>query len=104
MGEYTVAAVAACLAVVGLELGVWRTGLLRSGRYWGTLAISLLFMVPVDGWLTRADATVVHYAPDAITGLRVPWDIPVEDYAFGYALITLTLLLWVRAGRGAADA
>ncbi|MEV4415274.1 lycopene cyclase domain-containing protein [Catellatospora sp. NPDC049609] len=104
MGEYTVAAAVACAAVVGLELGVLRTGLLRTWRYWATLAISLAFMVPVDGWLTRADATVVHYDGDAITGLRAPWHIPVEDYGFAYALITLTLLLWVRARREPADA
>jgi hypothetical protein len=29
----------------------------------------------------------------------VPWDIPVEDYLFGFSMITLTLLLWVRLGR-----
>ena len=29
---------------------------------------------------------------DQITGLRVPWDIPVEDYLFGFSMITLTLL------------
>lgn len=101
--EYTVAAVAAPLVVVALELTVLRTGLLRTARYWVTVAVSLAFMVPVDGWLTRPDATVVHYAEQQISGVRVPWHIPVEDYGFGLALITLTLLLWQRqrpAGEG----
>lgn len=103
--EYTIAAVGASAAVVALELGVLRTGLFRTVRYWLTLAISLAFMVPVDGWLTRADATVVHYADTAITGVRAPWHIPIEDYGFAYALITLTLLLWQRARmRESADA
>ncbi|WP_212831526.1 lycopene cyclase domain-containing protein [Catellatospora sp. TT07R-123] len=95
-GEYTVAAVAASVAVVALELGVLRTGLLRSVRYWVTLAIAFAFQVPVDGWLTRPDATVVHYDDAAISGLRAPWHIPVEDYGFGFALVTLTLLLWLK--------
>jgi hypothetical protein len=30
--------------------------------------------------------------------VRVPWDIPVEDYLFGFSMVTLTLLLWVRLG------
>ncbi|MDI1462962.1 lycopene cyclase domain-containing protein [Catellatospora sp. KI3] len=108
-GEYTVAAIAAPLAVVALELWVLRTGLLRSARYWLTMAIAFAFQVPVDGWLTRPDATVVHYDDAAISGLRVPWHIPVEDYGFGFALMTLTLLLWLKlrparaAERGADD-
>lgn len=100
--EYTIAAVAAPVAVVALELAVLRTGLLRTARYWLTVAVSLAFMVPVDGWLTRPDATVVHYAEEQISGVRAPWHIPVEDYGFGLALITLTLLLWQRQ-RPAAD-
>jgi hypothetical protein len=30
--------------------------------------------------------------------VRVPWDIPVEDYLFGFSMVTLTLMLWVRLG------
>jgi hypothetical protein len=29
--------------------------------------------------------------------VRWPWDIPVEDFGFAFALITLTLVLWERA-------
>ncbi|HEX6075266.1 MAG TPA: lycopene cyclase domain-containing protein [Micromonosporaceae bacterium] len=94
MAEYTVAAVVAPVAVVLLELLVLRTGLLRQGRYWATLGIALGFQVLVDGWLTRPDATVVHYDPARITGVRFPFDIPVEDWGFGFALVTLTLGLW----------
>ena len=93
-GEYTVAAIVAPVAVVALELLVLRTRLLAEGRYWLTVAITLAFQVPVDGWLTRGGPPVVAYAPHATTGLRLPMDIPVEDFGFGYALVTLTLLLW----------
>ena len=34
-----------------------------------------------------------------ITGVRFPWDIPVEDYLFGYSMVTLTIMLWVHWGR-----
>jgi len=29
-------------------------------------------------------------------GLRVPWDIPIEDFGFGFAMVTLAILLWRR--------
>lgn len=94
MPEYTFAAVAAALAVIGVELSILRTGLLREPRYWGTVAIALAFQIPVDGWLTRSDATIVSYRDEATLGVRWPWSIPVEDFAFGYSLVTLALLMW----------
>ena len=94
--EYTLAAIVVPAAVVLLELIVLRTGLFREARYWATLAIALAFMVPVDGWLTRAQRPIVHYSAEATTGLRFPWNIPVEDFGFGFALVTMTLLLWRR--------
>ncbi|MFD1148380.1 lycopene cyclase domain-containing protein [Saccharothrix hoggarensis] len=95
--EYLIAAVVSVVLTVALELGLLRTGLFRRPAYWLTLAIVFAFQVPVDGWLTKLSAPVVHYAPAAISGVRVPWDIPVEDFLFGFSLITLTLLLWERA-------
>jgi lycopene cyclase domain-containing protein len=96
MGEYTAAAIIASALVVAAELLVFRTGLLRERRYWATMAIVLAFQVLVDGWLTRTDQTVVYYRDDVISGVRWPWHIPIEDYGFGFALVTLTLMLWRR--------
>ena len=36
------------------------------------------------------------YDPEEILGLRTPWDIPVEDFGFGFAMVTLAILLWRR--------
>jgi lycopene cyclase domain-containing protein len=96
-GEYTLAAALAAAAVVGLELTVLRTGLFREPRYWVTIAIVFAFQVPVDGLLTHGTPPVVSYSDAATSGVRFPAAIPVEDYAFGYALVTLTLLLWRRS-------
>jgi lycopene cyclase domain-containing protein len=63
------------------------------------MGIVFAFQVLVDGWLTKLSAPVVLYDEAGTTGLRVPWDIPVEDFLFGFALLTLVLLLWERAGR-----
>ena len=98
MGEYTVLAVLALVGVVALELRVLRTGLLQTRAYWIAMAICYAFMIAVNGWLTKLTAPVVRYDPDATTGWRFPWDIPVEDYLFGFALLTLAMLLWDTAG------
>jgi lycopene cyclase domain-containing protein len=94
--EYLLAAVAAAVLAVLLETLVLRTGLFRRPSYWVTMAIVLGFQVPVDGWLTKLDAPVVLYADWAISGVRVPWDIPVEDFLYGFAMVTAVLALWER--------
>jgi lycopene cyclase domain-containing protein len=97
--EYTLWALVAVVGVVALELGVWHTGLLQTPAYWISMAISYGFMIAVNGWLTKLSAPIVVYDRAATTGWRFPWDIPVEDYLFAYALLTLAMLLWDVAGR-----
>jgi lycopene cyclase domain-containing protein len=98
-GEYTIGAILAPLLVVVLDLLVLRTGLLGTGRFWAAMAIVFAFQVPVDGWLTWLAAPVVRYRGSAISGLRWPGDIPVEDFGFGFALVGLTLVLWTWQAR-----
>ncbi|CAL9434876.1 lycopene cyclase domain-containing protein [Saccharothrix sp. NPDC042600] len=94
--EYLVAAAVAAVLTVLWELLVLRTGLFKRPAYWITMGVVFAFQVPVDGWLTKLSAPIVIYAPWAISGTRAPWDIPVEDFLFGFAMITATLLLWQR--------
>jgi lycopene cyclase domain-containing protein len=98
MPEYSVAAMAAVAAVVALELRLLRTGLLRQPAYWVAMAIVFAFQIPVDGWLTKLSAPIVLYDGDQVIGVRTPWDIPVEDFLFGFALLTLVPALWERPG------
>lgn len=99
MLEYTLPAVLSVVAVVLVEVLWLRTGILRTLRFWLAMTIVLAFQVPVDGWLTKLSAPIVLYAEDEMTGVRAPWDIPVEDFAFGFAMVTLTMLLWARLAR-----
>jgi lycopene cyclase domain-containing protein len=103
MWEYTAAAVVAVAGVVLLEVRVLRTGLLRTRAYWIALGICYGFMIAVNGWLTKLTAPIVLYDTDATTGWRFPWDIPVEDYLFGFALLTLAMLLWDAAAPKSRD-
>ena len=102
MREYTVLSVASVVAVVAAELLWFRTGLFRTARFWIAYAIILFFECLVDGWLTKLSAPIVTYDRNQFSGWRFPFDIPVEDFLFGFSLIVLTLLLWERAGRSYA--
>ena len=96
MPEYTVLTVVAVVAVVAVELLWLRTGIFATAQYWLSMVIVFAFQVLVDGWLTKLSDPIVIYNPDQMLGLRVPWDIPIEDYGFGFAMVTLTLLVWRR--------
>jgi lycopene cyclase domain-containing protein len=93
---YTLPAVVSVIVVCVLELAVLRTGLFRKPAYWLSMGIVLFFQVLTDGWLTKLSAPIVIYNDDHTSGIRFPWDIPVEDYLFGWALVTGVLLLWER--------
>lgn len=99
MPEYTLATLVAVVAVVALELFWARTGIFRSAQYWVAMAIVFGFQMLVDGWLTKLSAPIVLYEPSQHAGVRFPWDIPVEDFGFGFAMVTLTLISWIRLGR-----
>lgn len=96
MPEYTLLTVIAVLATIGLELLVFRTGIFATAQYWLTMAIVFGFQILVDGWLTKLSAPIVVYHPEQMLGIRFPWDIPIEDFGFGFAMVTLTILFWRR--------
>jgi lycopene cyclase domain-containing protein len=96
MPEYTLLTVLAVVAVIAAELIYFKTGIFRTAQYWWTMLIIFAFQILVDGWLTKLSAPIVIYNPDEILGLRVPWDIPIEDFGFGFAMVTLAILLWRR--------
>ncbi|UVI35257.1 lycopene cyclase domain-containing protein [Brevibacterium spongiae] len=92
--EYTVMTALGMIVVVGLELLVFRSGIFRRAKYWAALAICLGFQCLVDGWLTKLSDPIVIYNPDMFLGIRFPFDIPIEDFGFGFAMITAVLMLW----------
>lgn len=93
---YTVPAVLSIGAVCTLE-SIWlRTGLFRRPSYWLSMLIVLGFQFPVDGWLTKRSAPIVSYDERQASGIRLAFDIPIEDFLFGFALVTAVLLLWER--------
>lgn len=102
MPEFTVLSVISVVAVVLVERLWLRTGLFRKAQFWIAYAIILFFECLVDGWLTKLSAPIVTYDPDEFSGWRFPFDVPVEDFLFGFSLIVLTMLLWERSNRRTA--
>jgi lycopene cyclase domain-containing protein len=97
VAEYTVLTVVAVATVVALELFRFRTGIFATAQYWIAIVIIFGFQILVDGWLTKLSNPIVIYDPAEISGLRMPWDIPIEDFGFAFAMVTLAILLWRRA-------
>jgi lycopene cyclase domain-containing protein len=92
---YTVGAVVAVLVAVLVDQFGLRTDLLRRRAFWVSYAIILAFQLIVNGILTGLP--IVRYNSHDILGARFVW-APVEDIAFGFALVTLTLSAWVWLG------
>jgi lycopene cyclase domain-containing protein len=93
---YTELALTAVAVVVLVDLAALRTRLLRRKAFWTAYAIVLCFQLLVNGVLTGVP--VVRYAPSAITGARFVY-APVEDLLFGFAMVLLSLSMWVWLGR-----
>ncbi len=102
MPIYPTLAVSAALVVILIEIVVLRSGLFKEPAYWIAMAICFGFMIPVDGWLTKHSAAIVIYRPSDTSGLYPIWDIPLEEYAYAFALLTAVMLTWDWLGRSRA--
>jgi lycopene cyclase domain-containing protein len=108
--SYTQLAVLGVLVVIVLDLWVFRTRLLRRKVFWTAYAIVVFFQLVTNGLLTGFG--IVRYDGEQIIGSTTPVEgpppflgdgriafAPVEDLLFGFAMVVLTLVLWVHWGR-----
>jgi lycopene cyclase domain-containing protein len=104
VSSYTVAAAIAVLVAVLTDLLVLRTALVRSRVWWSAYGIIVAFQLLTNGWLTGRG--IVRYSGDAILGSgritflgdgRIAY-APVEDLAFGFALVLISCAAWVWVG------
>lgn len=90
------------LAAIGIgvallvDLVILRTRLVTTARFWFAWGILTFFQLLTNGWLTGLG--IVQYDPAAHLGIRIAY-APVEDLAFGFALIVTTLSVWRVLGR-----
>lgn len=107
---YTQLAVLGVIVTVAADLWLFRTRLVRGRAFWVSYAIIVTFQLITNGMFTGFG--VVRYDGDAIIGGRSPDQgpppfigdgrvafAPVEDLMFGFALVLLSLILWVAWGR-----
>ena len=97
---YTAAAVLGVLVAVALDLFVLRVRLLGRVVFWATYPLIVFFQLLSNSILTGRD--IVMYDPAAILGWRIAY-APIEDLLFGFAMVLLTLDLWVWWGRRGVD-
>lgn len=107
---YTHLAVVGVVIVVVLDMWVLRTRLLRRAVFWTSYSIMLFFQLLTNAMFTGFG--IVRYSDTAILGGPSPSEgappfvgdgrlafAPIEDLAFGFALVLITLTLWIYWGR-----
>ena len=97
---YTVAASLGAAGAVLVDVAVLRTRLITRAVFWATYPIVITFQLLSNGILTGRG--IVLYNPHDILGLRIA-HAPVEDLLFGFALVLLSLSLWVFWGDRGID-
>lgn len=94
--SYTGAAGTAVVLAALLDTVALRTWLVRTRQWWAAYLVVVFFQLVTNGWLTGRG--IVRYDPQSIIGVRVAL-APVEDLAFGFALVLATCALWCWHGR-----
>ena len=90
MKEYTLLAIASVFATVIIDRMI-KTRLLIRPEFYIYLAVIMFFKLLVNGFLTGKN--IVMYDPRFFLGLRIG-SIPLEDFFFGFSMITLTIIFW----------
>jgi lycopene cyclase domain-containing protein len=94
--NYTVSSLIGVAAALAVDLLWLRTAVVRRKAFWASYGIIVLFQLVVNGLLSRL--RIVRYDQHRITGWRIVY-APVEDLLFGFAMVTVTLAVWVSLGR-----
>ena len=107
---YTQIAMFAALLAVAIDLWIIKSAITTRKVFWVSYIIIIFFQLISNGILTGAG--IVEYSGAKIIGSDTPIDsrppflgdgriayAPVEDLIFGFALIVLTLSMWVRLGQ-----
>lgn len=90
MKEYTILAAASALAALALDY-VLKTGLVRQKRFWVFWVVMAALKTVANGYLTWRP--IVLYGEAFFLGVRLI-TIPIEDYFYGFGLITMNVVLW----------
>ncbi len=90
MKEYTILAILSVFLVIILDT-ITKTGILRRKESYIFFPVILIFKFLVNGYLTGH--YIVRYDPAFSLGIRIG-SIPVEDFLFGFSMVTMTIIFW----------
>lgn len=90
MKEYTILSVISVLLTV-LMGRKSPSHIFQRSEFYVFLLIILFFKLLVNGYLTSQ--RIVIYSADFFLNLRVG-SIPVEDFFFGFSMVTMTIVFW----------
>ncbi len=90
MKEYTILAFFAVLLAVLTDIFL-RTKLLKSKNFWIFWSVMFVLIFIVNGYLTWRP--IVLYGSSFYLGIRL-FTIPVEDFLYGFALLTMNISIW----------
>lgn len=90
MITYTSLSILAVILVIILDFTLG-TKLCKRKAFWNFWAILVVLLFIVNGYLTWRP--IVIYNSNFITNFRL-FTIPIEDFLYGFSLVTLNLIIW----------
>lgn len=90
MKEYTILAACGALLSIGLDF-ILKTRLSTTKAFWIFWAIMAALTTIINGYLTGRP--IVLYGESFFLNIRFI-TIPLEDYLFGFGLLTSNIVLW----------
>jgi lycopene cyclase domain-containing protein len=90
MKEYTILAVISVLIAIGADHFL-KTKLILNKKFWIFWGVMFILIFIINGYLTWRP--VVIYGEQFYSGIRL-FTIPIEDFLFGFSLISLNIIIW----------
>ncbi|MCU0666516.1 MAG: lycopene cyclase domain-containing protein [Candidatus Omnitrophica bacterium] len=90
MREYTFLCSISILLVLFLD-NYLKINILKKKIFYLFLLIIFIFKLVVNGYLTARH--IVLYSQEAFLGIRLG-SIPLEDFLFGFSMVSLTIIFW----------
>ena len=89
MPEYTFLALISVVLVLILDVFIAETKLITKSKFWLFQAICFVLQFVVDGFLTWRPIYIVN--PDKILKIYL-FTTPLENFIFGFSMLTLTVV------------
>jgi len=88
--EYTILAVLSVFVVILFDL-ILRTRLVLSRKFWVFWVVMFIIIFIINGYLTWRP--IVTYGSDFFLNIRL-FTIPIEDFLYGFSLLTGNIVIW----------